>query len=274
MKTRSCRHPRHSRVTKSPSVAGLLRLLALVLLLVLLGACASSQVDDGENQSNSRKAAESNTSLGLEYMNRGQFEIALGKLKKAVREDPDYAPGHTVLAVLYERIGESELAGKHYKKAYEADPDNGDVNNNYGVFLCQHGEEALAIEHLLRSLDDPFYGSPAVALTNAGSCALGVGDVSQADDFLRRALKIDPGFPDALLTMARLSFEQQNYLGARAFIQRFEAAATHGPESLLLAYKIENASRDTRAANKYRITLETNYPGSNQAEEARRISGK
>lgn len=271
MKTSSIRHAIHSgmygiRLTR--------RLLALGAMLLLLTACASSQVDDGENESRSRKAAESNTSLGLEYMNRGQYEIALGKLKKAVREDPGYAPGHTVLAVLYERIGESELAGKHYKKAYDADPDNGDVNNNYGVFLCQQGKETLAIEHLLKALDDPFYGSPSVALTNAGSCALGAGDMAMADEYLRRALKIEADFPDALLTMARLSYEQQNYLGARAFMQRFEAATTHGPESLLLAFKIESASRDTRAANKYKIALESSYPESDQAEEVRRLSGK
>lgn len=273
MKSCSPRHARHARMI-ARQLAARLRLLTLGLVLVLIGACASSQVDDGENKSQSRKAAESNTSLGLEYMNRGQFEVALGKLKKAVREDPGYAPGHTVLAVLYERIGETELAGKHYKMAYEADPDNGDVNNNYGVFLCKQGKETLAIEHLLKALDDPFYASPAVVLTNAGSCALGAGDVIQADEYLRRALKIEPDFPDALLTMARINFEKQNYLGARAFIQRFESAATHGPESLLLAYKIENASRDTRAANKYKIALETNYPESNQAKEARRISGR
>jgi len=250
------------------------QILTVLLVSIFIGGCASSQSNDGENESNQRKAAESNTALGLEYMNRGQYEVAMGKLKKAVREDPKYAPGQTVLAVLYERIGEMELAGNHYRKAYEADPVNGDVNNNYGVYLCQTGAEKKAIVHLLRALDDPFYSSPAVALTNAGSCAMSNNDLAAAEEYLRRALKIEPDFPDALLTMARLNFAEQKYLTARAFMQRYEAVASHLAESLLLAYKIEMASTDSRSANRYRLMLESNFPESNETAEVRELAGK
>lgn len=250
--------------------------LLLVTVVFLFSGCASQQNDDSDsdNISNKRKAAVSNTSLGLEYMNRGQYEVALGKLKKATREDPEYAPGHTVLAALYERIGEQELAGKHYKKAYEADPKNGDVNNNYGVYLCQIGKEKLATEHFLKALDDPFYSSPSIALSNAGSCALGNDNYAMADEYLRRALKIEPDLPDALFNMARLYFEQNNYLTARAFMQRFEAASKHRAETLLLAYKIEVASNNNRTANTYKLMLENNFPESNQTAEVRRLSGR
>ena len=256
-----------------PKSSGI-RSLVLFAVLVIIGGCASGQPDDSTDENNSRKAVESNTSLGLEYMNRGQYEVALGKLKKAIREDPDYAPAHTVIAILYNRIGEMELAGEHYKKAYEADPENGDVNNNYGVYLCKTGKPEEAIDHFLIAIDDPFYVSPPVALTNAGSCALGTGDPDAAEGYLRRALKLEPEFPDALMTMARLNFEEQNYLKSRAFMQRYEAVASHSAESLLLAYKIESASRDNRSANKYKLTLETNFPESDQTAEVRRISGK
>jgi type IV pilus assembly protein PilF len=178
------------------------------------------------------------------------------------------------MAVLYERIGEFDLAAQSYRKAYEADTTNGDVNNNYGVYLCKTGEEKKAIGHFLKALDDPFYSSPSVALTNAGSCELGNGKLTEANDYLRRALKIEPDFPDALMAMAKLNFEQQNYLSSRAFMQRYEAAASHQAESLLLAYRIEMASRDPRSANKYKLMLESNFPDSEQAKEVRRFSGK
>jgi len=250
------------------------RRVTLILLVVLISACASQQEQDPYDESDSRKAAESNTSLGLEYMNRGQYEVALGKLKKAIREDPDYAPGQTVIAVLYERIGEQELAGKHYKKAYVAAPKDGDVNNNYGVYLCKTGKEDQAIQHFLKALDDPFYSTPAVALTNAGSCALRSGNFTQADEYLRRALRIESDFPDALMNMSRLSFEQQNYLTARAFMQRYETAASHVAETLLLAFRIEMASGNSRAANKYKLMLESHFPESEQTAEVRRLSGR
>jgi type IV pilus assembly protein PilF len=250
------------------------RLIALTLMAVFISACASQQEQDSYDESDSRKAAESNTSLGLEYMNRGQYEVALGKLKKAIREDPEYAPGQTVIAVLYERIGEQELAGKHYKKAYETAPKDGDVNNNYGVYLCKTGKEDQAIQHILKALDDPFYSTPAVALTNAGSCALRNGNFTQADEYLRRALKIEPDFPDALMNMSRLSFEQQKYLTARAFMQRYESAASHAAETLLLAFRIEMVSGNSRAANKYKLMLESHFPESEETAEVRRLSAR
>ncbi|MGB5486745.1 MAG: type IV pilus biogenesis/stability protein PilW [Lysobacterales bacterium] len=251
-----------------------IRQLVLVMAVVLISGCASQQNQDPDRVSNKRLAAESNTSLGLEYMNRGQYEVALGKLKKAVREDPTYAPAHTVTAVLYERIGEQDLAGKHYKNAYEADPKDGDVNNNYAVYLCQTGKESQAIGHFLRALDDPFYSSPSVALTNAGSCALETGDYAQADEYLRRALKIEADFPDALVNMSRLNYEQNEYLTARAFMQRYEAVAVHEAETLLLAYRIEMASNNKKGANTYKLMLESNFPESGQTAEVRRVSGK
>jgi len=245
-----------------------------LVMAVFISGCATQQVEDPYDQTDTRKAVESNTSLGLEYMNRGQYEVALGKLKKAIREDPEYAPAQTVLAVLYERIGEQDLAGKHYKLAYEADPKDGDVNNNYGTYLCKAGKPDKATQHFLKALNDPFYTTPAIALTNAGSCSLRQGDFAQADSFLRRALKIEPDLPDALLNMARLSYEQKKYLTARAFIQRYEAAAVHVPETLLLAYKIEIDSNNRKAATKYKLILESNFPESDQTDEVRRLSGK
>jgi len=256
--------------TMSTTVA---RLLVLIALLVVSG-CATQQSTGFDGKSADEKAAESNTSLGLEYMSRGQYEVALGKLKKAVKADPDYAPAHTVMAVLYERIGEKELAGKHYQEAYEAAPADGDVNNNYGVYLCKAGESSRAMKHFLKALEDPFYSSPSVALTNGGSCELGRGDLEKANEYLRRALKIEPDFPDALISMARLNFEKPDYLTARAFLQRYEAVESHAAASLLLAFKIETAAKDDKSALKYKRALEANFPDSNETAEVRRIAGK
>lgn len=250
------------------------RLLAVIVAGAFLGACASQQPKDPYDETETQKAVISNTSLGLEYMNRGQYEVALGKLKKAVKQDPNYAPAQTVLAVLYERIGEQDLAGRHYKKAYEASPKDGDVNNNYGVYLCKTGKPDQAIRHFLTALDDPFYSSPSIALSNAGSCALSSGDYASADEFLRRALKLEPDQPDALMNMAKMSFEQKNYLSARAFMQRYEAVGEHGAETLLLAYKIEVASNNAKAANTYKLMLEHNFPDSDQTAEVRRLTGR
>ena len=208
----------------------------------------------------------------MEYMRRGQYEVSMGKLKKAIKEDPSYAPGHTVLAILYEQIGEEELAGRHYEKAFKADPENGDVNNNYGVYLCKTGKEKEAVRHFHKALEDPFYATPAAALTNAGTCEIDTGNLDKADGYLRGALKFDPQFPDALLAMADLSYRQDNFLQARAFMQRYEAVAEQSAKNLYLGYKIETALRDEKMARKYLLSLNSNFPESNESEEARGIN--
>ncbi len=246
--------------------------ITVAISSILLAGCASTQKYNPDQKSERRIAAESNTALGMEYMNRGQYEIALGKLKKAVSEDPSYAPGHTVLAILYEQIGERDLSGKHYRRAVELEPKNGDVNNNYGVYLCQMSSVRKALPHFSKALEDPFYSTPEVALTNAGSCALRNGMLAEADGYLRQALRQDPEFPDALLAMAKLTFEENNNLKTRAFLQRFEAVSAQTPESLLLGFQNETTLRDKKSARKYLSNLNSIFPDSEEAEKAREAS--
>lgn len=244
-----------------------------LLVTLLLAGCASSG-SQTKPESDARKAAEANTSLGMQYMERGQYEVAFGKLKKAIAEDPGYAPGQTVIAVLYERLGEDALAGKHYQKAFEVDPKDGDVNNNYGTYLCRKGKTGEAIKHFETALKDPFYTSPVVAMVNAGTCELEAGNLADAELFLRNALKADPSNPDALLSMAKLKYENNTYLLSRAFIQRYESVASHNAKSLLLAFNIEMALQDREASDRYLYELQNSYSETKQAEEARRLSGK
>ena len=116
------------------------RSIICVTGFIFLSACASTGSGTSANGTTAREQAEVNTALGREYMSRGQFEIALEKLKKATSADPQYAPAHTVLAVLYEQIRQPDLAERHYRQAVKIAPANGDVNNNFGVFLCKSGE--------------------------------------------------------------------------------------------------------------------------------------
>ncbi len=240
------------------------RLVRLLPLLVLLAAAACSsgpQTSDDE----SRKAAETNTALGRQYMDRGQYEIALEKLKRAVAQDKTYAPAHTLLAVLYETIGQRDEAEREYRNALRYDPEDGDVNNNYGAFLCASGREREAERYFLAAVQDPFYETPAIALSNAGSCALSIGDLDKAESFLRQSLDYDGELGSALLPMAQLSYQKGSYLRARAFLQRYESVGTINEESLSLGYRIEQRLGDEDMANRYRAELQERYPDSTEA---------
>jgi type IV pilus assembly protein PilF len=246
-----------------------MRLFFLVMMLFLT-ACSSVDKKE-EEQDKNRKAAETNTVLGQEYMQRGQYEVAMEKLKRAVAQDKTYAPAHTVLAVLYETLGEMDLAETQYREALKYDPSDGDTNNNYGAFMCRNGKYKGTEQYFLTAVKDPFYKTPAIAYANAGKCSLGQGDLDKAEEYLRQSLGYDKKLPSALLPMAEISYQQGNYLGARAFLQRYDSVGTMNEESLLLGYRIESNLGDTESANRYRTELLQHYPRSSQAKQ---LSGR
>ena len=64
--------------------------------------------------------------------------------------------------------------------------------------------------------------------------------------------------------MAEVSYRQESYLRARAFLQRYEAVAPASEESLQLGIMIETALGDERSAEKYRTELKEKFPGAVQ----------
>lgn len=238
------------------------KILIAVVSLLLIAACSSSPKKSDEDL---RKAAETNTSLGRQYMDRGQYEIALDKLKRAVANDETYAPAHTLLGVLYESIGELDDAETEFRLAVKYDPTDGDVNNNLGAFLCRNGKPGEADAYFGTALKDPFYSTPGLALANAGSCAISRNELDKAESYLRQSLEKDQRMPAALLPMAEVSYQKKSYLRARAFMQRFEAVAPDTAESLYLGFLIETALGDNKAAESYRDTLYKEFPDSVQA---------
>jgi type IV pilus assembly protein PilF len=235
------------------------RTVTTLLATLLLAGCVSSSPERSE--SDARKAAETNTALGRQYLDRGQYEISLEKLKRAVAYDDSYAPAHTMLGVLYETIGDRVMAEAEYRKAVKHDPKDGSVNNNLGAFLCGVGKREEADRYFRVAIADPFYQTPQVALSNAGSCALERGDLDTAESYLRQSLERDPKLAAALLPMSEVSYRNGSYLKARAFLQRYEAVAGRSAESLSLGVRIETRLGDEASAEKYRRELRERYPG-------------
>jgi len=67
-----------------------------------------------------------------------------------------------------------------------------------------------------------------------------------------------------------IKHEQQSYLSARAYIERYLAITKPQPASLLLAYKIESKLKAVDVAEQYRMKLLEEFPGSKQAGSLRR----
>lgn len=234
----------------------------LISLLVLAGC---GQNTTRPNQSPS-KAAEVNVELGIAYMQQGKKVVAMEKLKKAIDEDPNYTKAHTAIAVLYESLGEYDMADKHFRRALSLDPKNSSAHNNYGGYLCRRGKRDEAVSHFDQAAANPLYDKPEMALTNAALCLARDHQEEREEQYLRQALQRNPFYPMALLNMAKLSLEKENYLSARAYLQRYEGVARHTAESLAIGIEAETKLGDKDAVSSYRLLLKNNFPTSPQAE--------
>ncbi|MFT7234626.1 MAG: type IV pilus assembly protein PilF [Methylophagaceae bacterium] len=214
-----------------------------------------------------KKAAKLNMQLGVNYMQRGDYATALGKLEKALKQDPNLASGHNTIAILYQRLSEFDKAEYHFQRAVSLEPTYSEAHNNYGAYLCGQGRYEESVSHFLAAVKNPLYSSAGQAYENAGLCANRIPDFLLAEQYLRKALQIDPRLGKSLLAMAQMSFQQGDYLVSRAYLKRYRNAARWTPQALLQAIKTEQKIGDKNAVSSYSLLLRGRFPDSEESKQ-------
>ncbi len=239
----------------------------VLLLSAAFVAVACAGPGSKPTDANRKEAAATQVQLARGYLEKGRTELALDKINRALQIDPNSVDALTVAAVINESIGRIDDAERYFSQAVEIEPENGDLLNNYGTLLHQLGRYQEAITYFEKALAQPFYRTPAAALSNAGASAEKQDRQPLAEEYYRRALEREPNYPDALFRLARIMLAKEQPLRARAFLQRLEARTQPLPEMLLLGYRIECAMGDDKSATEYANNLRSRYPDSEQARE-------
>lgn len=239
-------------------------LLTLVVAAALLAGCITSTSGSARKPPSDKDAGLANTSLGLNYMRQGNYELALEKLQRAVQQSPELPEAHSAIALVYGRLGEALDADRHYRRALQLSPADPDIQNNYGVFLCGQKRYDEAEQFFLRAAESPRYRTPEAAWTNAGVCVRNVPAPEKAERYLRMALASNSRFPDALWQMADLSFERGHLMQARAFLERRLEAAAATPDALWLGVRMEQSLGHAEVAQSYAARLKSEFPTSVQ----------
>ena len=248
----------------------MLKTACILFALLTLGGCASTGTSSNlKPRAATNNVAIANLNLGIEYMRRGEYERALEKLDKAKQADPHYPLTYNTYGVLYQHLGDAARAEQNFKKALQLDPGESSTLNNYGRFLCQHGRQEEAQKAFASAAANPLYETPEIPIANSGACLLANGQTAEAEKAFRRALTMNPVLPVGLLQMARLSFDQEKYLPARGYLQRYVAVAPHTAESLWLGIRIEQQLGDRNVVSSYALLLRNQFPDSNEAKQLR-----
>ncbi|MFQ5759872.1 MAG: type IV pilus biogenesis/stability protein PilW [Acidiferrobacterales bacterium] len=247
------------------------RIFGAILIGTLLMGCASSQ-ERKALQARKDNVVILNTQLAAAYLQRGQPEIALHNISKALALAPNDSQANNVMALLQWRLKENDAAERHFRRALKSQPDNSEARNNYGAFLCERGEVDKAVKQFELALADPLYTTPAQANLNAGLCLMKKPAPVAAESYFREVLKLDPKRKEALYQMAKISYDSGETYSARGFIQRFFEIANDTPSSLLLAVRIEGKLRAKDAEASYALRLRGKFPDSPEAQELRKLS--
>jgi len=255
--------------------ACLTRLTTLVLVAVLLAGCQQRVVrpDGGEGATGNLGSplagpspADVYIDLSAAYLRENRLTEAFKNAKKAVIVDPRSSNAHYMQALVYQRLGETESAEGSYRKAVELDARNPVALNAYGSFLCDLKRFEEADGYFRRALANPLYGTPWLALHNAGWCNEKSGDSQAAERDYRAALQVNPRFAPSLLGMAKITFVDENFLSTRAYLQRYAEVAPHTAESLWLGVRTENQLGDKDQMASYGLKLRARFPDSEEAK--------
>lgn len=252
----------------------------LVSVTSLIMACTttgSGTTVEGEGDLSVRpkgdKLARTNVQLGVGYMQQGNYEFALSKLRKALEIEETLPEGHYAIALLYERLDKPQHARRHFERAVDLDSHYSDAHNAFAVFLCRNEEYEAADKHFKDAIKNPLYRTPQQAQLNAGVCMLKStlpDRLQRAENYFRDVLQRQANQPQALVNMSKVSLEQGQDLRARAYLQRYLDVGKHTPETLWLGILIERKLGDKNALASYSLLLKKNFPDS---DEARKLLG-
>lgn len=238
------------------------------MALSILAGCVTSTTTSTATFEESGDAAAQYLILGARYYQNGSYELARERLERALEIDPKMTQAHYTLALTHEKLGNMRLATKHYNQAVKVAPNDYDARNAYAVFLCRQRQFDDAEKQFDRALRISDNEQRHVMMTNAGACMTQRPDYAKAEDYFRKALQERSTYGEALSQMAALKFKTEDYLHARAFLQRYLSGNKSSPGVLYLGVQIEKALEDERAATDYINQLLREFPAS---PEARRV---
>jgi type IV pilus assembly protein PilF len=237
-----------------------MRLIVVCAAGLLLTGCVTATQKDPKPTDD--EAAVANMNLGAGYLRQGRPDLAIERLQRALDQNPRLADAHTTIAVAYDQIGSAEEAEEHYRRGAQLEPDNSAAANGYAQFLCRQNRAEEAEPYFRRAAENPRYPTPEVPLNNAGLCARNAGDNVKAAELFRAALARNPTYPNALLNMIDISYQEENYMQARAFVQRYLEAQPANAPVLLICFNVERELENRAGADRCAAQLRTGFPGS------------
>src|SRR5262245_41147522 len=192
---------------------------------------APSSGESGANRPKMNSAAASAYAAGIQAFKNGDLAGARDQFNKAVEADSKAYQAAYSLGVVRERLGESSGALSSYNKAIGIVSDYEPAIVAYGVLMARDGRASEA-ESFLKGKQSKMPKSAAVVAALAEVKSI-QGDSTEAQALAREALKKNPDYRPAMITIARDHYRKRRL-----------DLALYTPKAILDGIGPENPPRD------------------------------
>jgi type IV pilus assembly protein PilF len=243
-------------------------LLASVSMLLLLSACVTQQGRVFTNEASPQDALERRVELARSYIGEGNYEDAKRNLKVAAEINANDPEVQEAFALVYQSTGEYELAEMSYKAAIAGKKDFSRARNNYAAFLYQQGRYKEAEAQLEVVVTDVLYESRPRAYLNLGLCRVRMGDAEGARKALTRVLTMDRTNTIAMLELANLEYEAENWALAQRYYDAYRGVARkQSARALWMGIRLADKLDNGNAKASYSLALRNLYPDSPEFQQ-------
>ena len=242
-------------------------IISVAVCFVLTASCISTTTGSPKRRVNNIDAAEQNYQLGARYYKQGSYLLARDRLELATRLNSKLAVAHSALALTYEALDNKRLATQSFEAAVRNAPRNFDIQNIYAVFLCRQREFDKADKFFQKAIKHRENDFAEVTMTNAGVCMVQRPNLDLAERYFRAALERRSNYGEATLQLCLLKFQRQDFLSARAFLQRYLSTNASTAGILYLGSLIEDKLGDGRARADFENRLLSEFPASPEARK-------
>jgi len=197
------------------------RILATMLIMLMLGGCASL------NFAKHRQVSQARVRVAESLLAQDDTQDALLELKKAEGENPDDAEVHYFMAETYRRLGKTDKSIEHINKAIryahllglDRPGLKSEALNTKGAILAEQGENEAAIKAFEEALTDELYATPEYTYYNLGNVYLNQSKKDEALNCFKKALSSNSHYAPAWRAIASIQYSQENYDAALVSLQ-------------------------------------------------------
>ncbi len=245
---------------------------AVLLLCMLLSACITTTTGGFTEDASPEKALDSRVSLARQYIGEGNWDAAKRNLQLAEDIDPKNPEVFEAFALVYQSTGEFELAEENFKKAITSKNKNlSRARNNYAAFLYSQERYTDAQTQLDYVVKDTLYVGRPNAFVNLGLCRLKLFDTQGAEEAFVRALAMDRTNEIALLEVAQIRFDAQDYAAATKFYGTYKTVARQqSAAGLWLGIRLAQVEGDRDSEASFALALGSRFPESAQYQAYQR----